>query len=192
VLVAPDEFTVWAWLPLPSAAPVEVDGLSEESVRLAVGSPAVGIEGFRTTHQQARHVQVLALAAGPSCQQQVTAWSAVAPVALMCADRESLATWVRDTLGGLANSDDSMARLRETLAVFLAAGGSYTACAHQLHLHKNTVQYRVRKATDALGQSLETRRLDVELALLACRWLGEPVLRPVEGIQPARSRRVHP
>jgi DNA-binding PucR family transcriptional regulator len=46
-------------------------------------------------------------------------------------------------------------------------------------MHKNTVQYRVRKAEEALGRPLSARRRDVELALLACEWLGASVLRPL-------------
>jgi DNA-binding PucR family transcriptional regulator len=46
-----------------------------------------------------------------------------------------------------------------------------------LTLHKNTVQYRVRKAEEGLGVPLAENRLDVELALLAAHWLGPSVLR---------------
>jgi DNA-binding PucR family transcriptional regulator len=109
----------------------------------------------------------------------VTAWADVASVALMCADRDALAGWVQDTLGELAAQDESMSRLRETLSTFLATGGSFTSSAQLLHLHKNTVQYRVRKAEEALGRPLQERRRDVELALHACQWLGAAVLRPL-------------
>jgi DNA-binding PucR family transcriptional regulator len=47
-----------------------------------------------------------------------------------------------------------------------------------MHLHKNTIQYRVRKAEEARGRPLADGRLDVEVALLACRLLGSTVLRP--------------
>ena len=45
-------------------------------------------------------------------------------------------------------------------------------------LHKNTVHYRIRKAEEILGRPLQESRLDVELALSACRWLGPAVLPP--------------
>ncbi len=44
-------------------------------------------------------------------------------------------------------------------------------------LHKNTVQYRVRKAEESLGHPVGEDRLNVELALLASQWLGSTVLR---------------
>ena len=45
-------------------------------------------------------------------------------------------------------------------------------------LHKNSVQYRIRKAEEALGAPIEDRRADLELALRACHYLGRTVLRP--------------
>ena len=85
--------------------------------------------------------------------------------------------WVAETLGALADDDEQNARLRETLRVFLSEKGSFKATAEKLTLHKNTVQYRVRKAEDVLGVRVDDNRLQIELALLACRWLGVAVLR---------------
>jgi DNA-binding PucR family transcriptional regulator len=45
-------------------------------------------------------------------------------------------------------------------------------------LHKNTVQYRIRKAEESLGRPVGDNRPDVELALQASRWLGSSVLQP--------------
>ena len=69
-------------------------------------------------------------------------------------------------------------KLRATLGAFLQENRSYKATAERLTLHKNTVQYRVRKAEEALGRPLGPDRLHVELALLASQWLGAAVLRP--------------
>ena len=56
--------------------------------------------------------------------------------------------------------------------------GSFKAAAERLVLHKNSVQYRIRKAEESLGRPLAADRLSVELALLACHWLGAAVLHP--------------
>jgi DNA-binding PucR family transcriptional regulator len=88
---------------------------------------------------------------------------------------------VLSTLAGLAEEDEHHARLRETLLVFLQTGGSYKATAEQLMLHKNTVQYRIRKARESLGRPMGESRYEVELALRASRWLGSSVLRPATG-----------
>jgi PucR C-terminal helix-turn-helix domain/GGDEF-like domain len=85
------------------------------------------------------------------------------------------------TLAGLADDDEHQARLRETLLIFLQTGGSYMTTAEQLMLHKNTVQYRIRKAKESLGRPVGENLYEVELALQASRWLGSSVLRPAAG-----------
>jgi DNA-binding PucR family transcriptional regulator len=144
---------------------------------LAIGNPASGPDGFRLTHRQARAALAVAEFADAEHRRAVTAWSVVGPVALMCADRDQLAVWVQATLGGLAAADEGMERLRETLLLFLG-NRSFTNTAKAQHLHKNTIQYRVKRAEDALGRPLEEHRDDIELALRVCHWVGSPVLRP--------------
>jgi DNA-binding PucR family transcriptional regulator len=97
---------------------------------------------------------------------------------MMLGSAELLRPWVLDTLGGLAADDEDHARLRGTLLVFLQTGGSYKATAERLMLHKNTVQYRIRKAEESLGRPVGANRHDVELALRASHWLGSIVLQP--------------
>ena len=130
--------------------------------------------GFRLTHQQAIAAQAVALAAG-SPPRAVT-FSEVAPVAMMLGSADLLRAWVLSTLGGLATDDEHHARLRETLLVFLRSGGSYKTTAERLMLHKNTVQYRIRKAEESLGRPVGENHHDVELALRASHWLGSSVL----------------
>jgi DNA-binding PucR family transcriptional regulator len=105
----------------------------------------------------------------------------VAPVAMMLGSIELLRAWVLSTLAGLADDDEDHARLRGTLLVFLESGGSYKTAAERLMLHKNTVQYRIRKAQESLGRPVGGNRHDVELALQASHWLGAAVLQPVAG-----------
>jgi len=175
-----DESSAWAWLPLgirDTFTPSDTDLPTgpEAPVRFAFGTPAPGVPGFRRTHQQALSAYGIALAAGGAARL-VTCFSDVAPLALMAGSIDLVRPWVIETLGSLANDDDHHARLRDTLSVFLQENGSFKATAEQLTLHKNTVQYRVRKAQEGLGGTLGERRLQVELALLAARWLGAAVL----------------
>jgi DNA-binding PucR family transcriptional regulator len=114
----------------------------------------------------------------------VTGFSEVAPVALMSGSIELLRDWVTETLGALADDDEHNARLRDTLGVFLQENGSYKATAERLMLHKNTVQYRIRKAEESRGRPVGENRLHVELALLASRWLGPAVLRQAAAPRP--------
>jgi DNA-binding PucR family transcriptional regulator len=178
-----DETSAWAWLAITPGAvlrrddPQTVIGEPEATVSVALGEPASGVDGFRRTHRQALGAQSVALAARPA-PIQVTHFVDVAPVAMMCQDIDSAREWVGETLGPLANDSERHARLRETARVFLLTGGSYTATADQLFLHRNTAQYRVQKAEELRGRPLREGRLDVELALLACHWLGSAVLQP--------------
>ena len=99
----------------------------------------------------------------------------------MLGSADLLRAWVLTTLGQLATDDEHHARLRETLLVFLDTGGSYKATAERLMLHKNSVQYRIRRAEESLGRPVADHRHDVELALQASRWLGSSVLQPAAG-----------
>src|SRR5205823_13189860 len=128
------------------ASTAGVDG----DIHFAFGDAAKGVAGFRLTHQQAVAAQAVALAAG-SPPRAVT-FSEVAPVAMMLGSSDLLRAWVLSTLGGLATHDETHARLRDTLLAFLQSGGSYKTTAERLMLHKNTVQYRIRKAEESLGR----------------------------------------
>ncbi|OQR61602.1 hypothetical protein B6E66_23465 [Streptomyces maremycinicus] len=178
LLIPADESTLWAWLPEPQA---DVDRAALEvtnSLWAAVGAPAPAVAGFRLTHQQAQQAQSVALSAPVSQRPAVTCSAEVGPIALMCADLGATRAWVCAVLGPLARDDDAAAGLRDTMRVFLDTGGSFQTTAGRLLLHRNTVQYRVRKVESVLGHALRDRRLDLEVALLACRWLGSSVLVP--------------
>ncbi len=181
VFLPRDESAAWAWLPLgiqdkfedAAASTAETD----PDIHFAFGDAARGTAGFRITHQQAVAAQGVALAAGSPAPRVVT-FSEVAPVAMMLGSADLLRAWVLSTLAGLATDDEHHARLRDTLLVFLEGGGSYKMTAERLVLHKNTVQYRIRKAEESLGRPVGQNRHDIELALRASHWLGPAVLRP--------------
>ncbi|MFI6362192.1 PucR family transcriptional regulator [Nocardia sp. NPDC050630] len=179
LLIPADESTLWAWLPQPE---LEVDPAAVSTPRatwVTVGRPAAGLEGFRLTHRQATQAQAVAMSAPEPQRASVSCSAQVGPIALMCSDLAATRAWISEILGSLARDDDATAQLRETARVFLETNGSFQTTAELLVLHRNTVQYRIRKAETVLGHSLREGRLDVEVALLACRWLGSTVLQPV-------------
>ncbi|MEV0615826.1 helix-turn-helix domain-containing protein [Nonomuraea sp. NPDC050404] len=57
--------------------------------------------------------------------------------------------------------------LVRTLGIYLDCAGSWNACAEQLHVHVNTVRYRVRRIEELTGRDLSTMadRVDFFLAL---------------------------
>jgi PucR C-terminal helix-turn-helix domain/GGDEF-like domain len=180
VFLPRDESSAWAWLPLGIRDKFDAAGATagaDPDIHFAFGDAAKGTTGFRLTHQQAIAAQAVALAAG-SPSARMVAFSEVAPVAMMLGSPDLLRAWVLSTLAGLATDDEYHARLRDTLLIFLQTGGSYKTTAERLVLHKNTVQYRIRKAEESLGQPVGENQHDVELALRASHWLGSSVLRP--------------
>jgi DNA-binding PucR family transcriptional regulator len=176
-----DDTTAWAWIALGAGASPDdgelaaVVAKAPAPVSMAMGVRASGVDGFRRTHRQAVSAQAVAVAAGPG-RLRLTPFADVAPIAMMCADVDSLRAWVAETLGPLAVASERNDGLRDTARVFLHTSGSFTATADQLFLHRNTVQYRIRQAEELRGRPFSDGRLDVELALLACQWLGAAVL----------------
>ncbi|MCO7197314.1 CdaR family transcriptional regulator, partial [Pseudonocardia sp. McavD-2-B] len=147
---------------------------------VALGGPGRGLDGVRGAHRRARRGQEVVTAAAPAARLPVTTADDLGPLLLLDAGTDLLAARVAEILGDLAIDDEQHARLRDTLAAYLRGGGSLVAAAGELHLHKNTVQYRLRRAEEVRGRPLGDDRLDVEVALLACRILGATVLRPAD------------
>jgi hypothetical protein len=179
--VLADDRTLWVWISGSKAIGVDPGGLDAElrrrgsPVRVALGSPAVGLLGFRSSHHEALGAQRVANIRGDD-DPGVTAFADVALSVFLSRDLAAARRWVAEVLGGLALDDDPMAELRRTVLLFLQSGASLTEAAVALHLHKNTVRYRLRKAEDVRGRPISERRLDVETALLACQHLGTSVL----------------
>ena len=181
LFVAVDEGSAWVWLPtsvdLARAPELHEAAKADDSISVAVGEPGRGVEGFRRTHGQAVSAYAVAAAAGAE-HAPITPFAEVAPIAMFCADLESARVWVHEALGDLSLDTTRNSGLRDTARVFLETGGSYTATAEQLFLHRNTAQYRVKQAEEVRGRPLRERRLDAELALAACHWLKGAVLEP--------------
>ena len=174
-----DDHTLWAWLSSPSSIRLDDQALGSldagSPLRIALGEPAAGLAGFRSSHREALRAKTVADMSG-GLLSPVISFAKVSIAAMLSEDLDALRAWVARTLGELAREDEAMARLRETVRVFLETGGSFTDAAARLHLHKNTVHYRVRKAEEIRGRPLGEGRLDVEVALVACQQLGPRVL----------------
>ena len=184
LFISVDRLTGWAWIPLPA------DAVSNAAARMlmftearkdapciAAGNPLPGVEGFRRSHQQAQSARAVAITSGSNARRVTAAcdyglWMS----ALMGGSLIEARAWVGEVLGPLAGRTDSDERLRETLQVFLRAGSSFTAAAEELHLHFNSVKYRVQRAVERRGRPITGDRLDVEVALLLCHWYGAAIL----------------
>jgi hypothetical protein len=183
LFVPRDHSLGWGWVPLPAGASIDLDRLARclggtgDGVKAAIGAAGAGPAGFRATHRQAVQAHRVAVV-GADRAHRVTSFTAPGlPVAaILAGDLTTARDLVTSMLGGLARDDEGVERLRDTLTVFLQENQSFVATAAKVHLHKNTIKYRVDKAVRLRGRPLEEDRFDLELALAACRWLGSAVL----------------
>ncbi len=186
LFAACDRSSGWGWLPFGHTSPHFGVGMAERvleasgaGIMMAFGQPASGIGGFRDSHRQALRAQRVALVAGTNAPTVISYTDpGVRAAAMMCDNLDETRLMVRSTLGRLALDTPHHARLRDTLLEFISASCSYTAAAETLMMHKNSVKYRVAKAQEERGRPIDEDRLDVELALNACRWLGATMLMP--------------
>ncbi|MUL44811.1 PucR family transcriptional regulator [Mycobacterium sp. CBMA293] len=179
LLVPNDHTSGWVWLPFRAARDDVVTAVGAFARRqsgapsIAIGPVAAGLDGFRRTHHTAIAVRGVAVVTG---RPELTVVCATEPgleaAALLAADVDAARQWAGAVLGELAADTDNDGRLRETLRVFLRCGSSHKQAAEELNLHFNTVKYRVGKAIERRGRPIADDRLDVELALLVCKWYG--------------------
>ncbi|WP_320670015.1 PucR family transcriptional regulator [Patulibacter defluvii] len=180
LLVPAGASVLWAWC--GTIQPPTPDALSRlerfqprEGVRIAIGRPAFGIEGFRVTHSEAQHAARLWTQTSGATGRTIS-YRSVELVSLLASDADRARRFVTGELGPLAAREDGAARLRETLLSFLAHGGSHLLAAEALHLHKNTVYTRVRRAEQILGTQIAHRRVELQTALMLAVTLGDEVL----------------
>jgi hypothetical protein len=169
---------LWAWGWLAAPQPIAEDPVEprQAAVRIALGTPRPGLEGFRGSHRDALLAEeVIRLA--PAGHLTVADHQEVALVALLGRDLPALREFVNDELGPLACDTVQAGQLRATLRQYLRDERSPAAAAAQLHVARNTVSYRVNRARELLGHDIAKRRAELLAALEATHLLGAAVLR---------------
>jgi DNA-binding PucR family transcriptional regulator len=137
-----------------------------DGVRIAVGSPGDGLEGFRRSHAEALEARRVArLSATPG----VVRYPDVALVALLTKDAEQARAFSRRILGPLSEHDATTTRLADTVLAVLDAQGSPRHAAQRLNVHENTVAKRIRVAEQTLGRSIAYQPAELMAALLIRR-----------------------
>ena len=169
---------VWAWgsrtsqppeAAMPTASP-------PPGVRLAIGTPGSGVDGFRNSHRQAAEA---ARVGGMSTRD---AWwfcyEDLDVVAMLSADLPAACEFVARELGDLADSTESVTVVRRTLKHYLDRDRSLAGAAADLQVARNTVAYRVQRAEQLRGRPATVRRLQLHAALTLAEEFGEVVLQP--------------
>ncbi|MCX5196417.1 helix-turn-helix domain-containing protein [Streptomyces sp. NBC_00249] len=134
----------------------------ETELRLGAGARAAGPEGLRASLNQARFALT---AAGEEAPVRAVEQLDTLDRLLAGVPPEVRSVFGTQTLGALG---DGM--LRETLEVFLANNCSWARTAEALHLHVNTVHYRIERVEVLTGRDLS--RLDHKLDLYAALRCG--------------------
>lgn len=117
----------------------------------------------------------LALAHTSAAQPLVTYAQAGASVPWLAQSLDEAERTFRNVLGPLADYDSQQnTQLLHTLQVFLQHNRSWLAAAAQLHVHKQTLVYRMRRIEEITGRSLDSTEDVATLwfALRAARMAG--------------------
>ncbi|MGW5878047.1 PucR family transcriptional regulator [Nocardiopsis terrae] len=138
--------------------------------RLAVGlsSAATGVPELRGAAVEARHARRLAELRGG--RSRVIAGAEIDSHELLLASvPEEVQTSYRERLlGPLVDYDrDHRSELVDTLEQFLSYSGSWQRCAAAMHVHVNTLRYRIGRVEELTGRDLSSleHRVDLFLAL---------------------------
>lgn len=158
----------WSWL-----SRALVDPVPGVQVVAGVGGPAAGIEALPTARVQADEVLALLLAS-----PELGRWASFEDV------------WARLVVRRVASSDAVAELLHtgpvrllqehdethgtdyvRTLETWLAYAGDQTEVARRLHVHRNTLRYRLRRITEIIPLRLDDPdvRLALQLQLVALR-----------------------
>ncbi|MEI5100456.1 helix-turn-helix domain-containing protein [Streptomyces sp. PmtG] len=171
---------LWAWGGRATDRPGELRRADKPvalppHVRVASGLPGDGVAGFQRSHEQAVTAERIGRITEPG-PSGLCDYGDLELVILLGNDADSTADFVRRELGPLADDTRSMAALRETVRCLLDNERGVALTAKHLHIAKNTVVYRVKKAEQLLGRSLREDHLRLHLALYLAGRLGPSVL----------------
>lgn len=150
-----------------NAALAAIGGTSE-IVSMGIGRIRDGLEGIRQSHQDAR--QALTIGRRLYGPGNVTLFEKLGVYRLIYAAERlpELQTFQAEALGPLLEYDRAHgAELIRTLEAFFAANCSPKEAASLLHVHRNTVLYRLERITEITGLDLNSSdiRLQLHLAL---------------------------
>jgi len=139
-----------------------------EGLLAGVGGTGIGMEGARASYRQAQ--EALSLARQVPAWGPVLSFSDLGALRLLCELRESpeLAAFCQEQLGALLAYDQAHGtELLSTLRAFFAHHGNISRAAEALHLHRNSLIYRLERIAEIAGTDLEEaeNRFALQLAL---------------------------
>ncbi|HET8814405.1 MAG TPA: helix-turn-helix domain-containing protein [Solirubrobacterales bacterium] len=167
LLAAPrEEGMVWAWLGssrkvAPRSVQDALTGRPRIDAKVAVGEPGREIEGWRSTHFEAKAAFGVAIHTPVS----VTCFSDVALEAIALQMPDLMRSLQAAYLAPLAGSKRRGVTLRQTLRAYFEAGRNASSAAVSLRVSRRTVENRLRLIEQKLGRPLPACGAELELAL---------------------------
>lgn len=158
-----------------AAACALAPALPDSPLRIGVSGAVTGPSNLRGALDEARHACAMA---GMSHERVAIIGEdeLTSHVMLLAAVPDGVRRAFRDRLLGPLLEYDRVHRadLVPTLRAFLACSGSWTKCAEELHIHVNTLRYRIQRIEQMTGRDLD--RLDARVDLfLAVSLTSTPV-----------------
>lgn len=161
----------WIWISgtqTPKLELVESVFANTAQVQASVGRPGQGLEGFRSSHQEALAAQGMLVRLGSD--RRFTDYASVELVDSLTKDRASAQRFVTSTLGQLAGADTEW---RQALLTYIQCGFTATRAAERLYLHRNTVERRVSRANEISATKVEDNPAHLAAALLVLDLIPE-------------------
>jgi DNA-binding PucR family transcriptional regulator len=162
--------TRWVWIPAKVAPdPPQLGKVIEDlrGVRVAIGSTASGVEGFRRSHLDALATQ--RLLARLHSRQHVASFKDTQLISLVIENPERADQFIKDTLGELETASPEV---RTALLAFVNEQCNVSRAAAKLYTHRNTLLRRLTRADELLPQPLEENSVNIAVALDVVRWRG--------------------
>ena len=146
--------------------------------RLAVGRPAAGADGVRTSYREAS--EALELAGRLRIASPVVAARDLLVYRMLLRDRATLSDLVESTLAGLRPAKGGAQPLIDTLDAWFARGGNSAGAARDLHLSVRAVTYRLARVRELTGLDPDAPedRFTLHVATLGARLLDWPTASP--------------
>lgn len=126
-----------------------------DNVRVAYGRAADGARGVARSYREARTAEALSKRVGAatvSSYDDLRVFAALQEVARSAAGQ----AFAREVLGPLQHVDGQTGNLEAVVLAYIAESGNLNATARRLHLHRNTMLYKLERASRALSMDLRS------------------------------------
>ncbi|GAB7144844.1 PucR family transcriptional regulator [Mycobacterium riyadhense] len=163
--------TRWIWVKdVAALTPEQIREVLDKTpdVRIAIGSTAPGIEGFRRSHFDALTTQ--RMMARLRSRQRIAFFTDVQMVTLLTENPYGADDFIRTTLGDFESASPM---LHTTVLTFIKAGCNASRAAKLLYTHRNTVLHRLETAQRLLPRPLDHTSVEVAVAIEALQWRGK-------------------